>query len=89
MAVTKVFTQTTFLEAQLLHQTVSPSPPFQPPCFNVGYDHLIFKIGQDMKFAVHAPLKPGVKRGIVGICLQRILGKSFVTALCNFQGLSP
>ena len=89
MAVTKVFTQTTFLETQLLHRAVSPNPPFQSPGFNVGDDCLIFKIGQGMGLAVHATLKPRVKGGAVGICLQRILGKSFVTALCIFQGLSP
>ena len=64
-------------------------PPFQSPSFNVGDDRLIFKIGQGTGLAVHATLKPGVKRGIAGICQQRILGKTFVTALCIFQGLSP
>ena len=89
MAVTKVFTQTTLLETQMLYQTASPNPPFQSPSFNVGDDRLIFKIGQGMGLAVHVTLKPGVKRGIAGICQQRILGKTFVTALCIFQGLSP
>ena len=89
MALTKVFTQATLLETQMLYQTASPNPPFQSPSFNVGDDRLIFKIGQGMGLAVHATLKPGVKGGAVGICLQRIFGKSFVTALCNFQGLSP
>ena len=72
----------------MLYQTASPTP-FQSPSFNVGDDRLIFKIGQGTGLAVHATLKPGVKRGIAGICQQRILGKTFVTALCIFQGLSP
>ena len=71
----------------MLYETASP--PFQSPSFNVGDDRLIFKIGQGTGLAVHATLKPGVKRGIAGICQQRILGKTFVTALCIFQGLSP
>ena len=88
MAVTKVFTRSAILETNAVSNCFA-HPPFQSPSFNVGDDRLIFKMGQGMGLAVHTTLKLGVKGGIVGICQQRILGKTFVTALCIFQGLSP